>query len=398
MVVDGTTTSPEADYVAIFEGYVLQSVRRLLARVRRSGAALPDADQRQAQHTLSYALKFPVAWPEVRALLLAIAPKMEQAGQRDDWIPFLEQGLRQSQARGDAEAAAELELQLGILRWLQGKYDSARSHLRASANSFAGLHAPHDQARALNRLAYVARLQRRFEAAAQLAEKARRLAGDDASEQAYSAMVLGLVQLDRRNWPAAIARLQQALHLWEGRNDRRMIGLCLVNLGAALRPLKRYEEATELYRRALDVFEEINDPVNHALTQMNLGNVLLSRDRPAEAVSLYLASERVFHRLQDRLRLAQLYHNTGLCYRRLQQWPQAEEAYLSSIEHYQALGNVALLVEPMDGLGLVYLALGRQAAARETFEAALDQLEQIEGQPGYQRLFEMLTAHLQQVS
>jgi hypothetical protein len=62
------------------------------------------------------------------------------------------------------------------------------------------------------------------------------------------------------------------------------------------------------------------------------------------------------------------------------------------------VGDVALLVNTMDGLGVVYMAEGNYAEAKATFEVALNQLAQIEGQPSYDHLFEMISTHLQQAS
>ena len=175
MVVNIAAPPLLTDYPAIFRGYIVRNTQDILARVQQAGAILPPAEREQALHTLSYALKLPEAWPDTRTLLLTMAPKMEQAGYRDEWMPYLAQGIQQSQYLDDIEAEAALHLQLGMLYQLRGKYKEAHLHLVTSAEEFERLNARRNQVRALNRLAYVARLQRQFEEATRLVETVRRL-------------------------------------------------------------------------------------------------------------------------------------------------------------------------------------------------------------------------------
>ncbi|MCP4289822.1 MAG: hypothetical protein GY792_36285, partial [Gammaproteobacteria bacterium] len=83
MVVD-TMVAPQTDYPALFRAYVVRSMAQLRVELSEVGSILSADEQEQALHALSFALKLPEAWPETRALLLAIAPKMEQAGYRDE--------------------------------------------------------------------------------------------------------------------------------------------------------------------------------------------------------------------------------------------------------------------------------------------------------------------------
>ncbi len=388
----------ETDYLDIFKGYVIISTQRILTRVRQAENLLPANDEKQALHTLSYAFKLPKAWSDVRNLLLAMAPKMEQAGRRDAWMPYLEQGIHQSQKLGDEETAAELQLQLGVLYQLRSEYETARTHLEMSSKGFERLNAPRDQARALNRLAYVARFRRQFEEATRLVDTARRLLGEKDVELAYSFFVLGLVALDKRAWQEAVDFSSKALSLWEQTNDQRMMGRSLITLGAALLPLEEYQEAIDVCQKAIAIFEEIQDPVYKAIAQMHLGNVYLSLEQPLKAMELYLPAKRRFRQVQDQLRLAHINHNIGMAYLQLRQWEKAEEAYLLSIKKWELIGNIERLANSMNGLGLTYLAQSQFTKAQTVFEKALSQLTRIKNEPGYEHWFKILTAHLQQAS
>lgn len=384
------------DYPTIFRSYIIKSAQYILVKIQQFGPVLSSNDREQALHTLSYALKLPEAWTDTRALLLALAPKMEQAGYRDEWIPYLQEGIDQSRLFNDKEAEAELELQLGILYQLRGKYEVAHTQLEASAQKFEALNDIRNQARALNRLAYVARLQRKFEPATHLAEKAKILLTTEDSEGAYSYFVLGLVALDKRDWSNAIHFSKQAFNLWQRNNNKRMMGRSLMCQSVASEKMKQYEAATQASEQAISLFESIQDPFYKAASQMNLGNVYRALNLPAMALEIYQPAQKIFQQVQDLYSLAHIHHNMGMAYRQLQQWPKSEKAYRSSIRYQKEIGNVAWLVNAMDGLGLVYLAQNKYIEAKKTFEEALSWLTQIKGEPGHEHLLKMITTHLQE--
>lgn len=387
------SSSSLTDYLAIFRDHILRSIEYRVANIQRSEGLLSPDEQAHALHSLNYAFKLPEAWPTTRAVLLAMAPKMEQAGQHGEWITYLKQGIHQSQTLDDHETMAELHFQLGILYELQGNYDQARSQFEASEARSANL-----KARALNRLGYVARRCRQFEEATQFIGKALDLLEEHDIERAYSYLVLGTIALDKRAWEEAVKHFQQSLDLWKQANNRRMMALSLSNLGAAWRPLTKYQEAIEVYQQATTLFEEIGDPINQAVAQMNLGNVYLDLQKPDESLKLFGTAERVFRQAQEPLRLAKVYNNIGEAYRQMQQWAKAMETFELSIEHCQKIGNFVSLVNALDGLGLVYLSQGEFSKAESTFKRALNELAQFKHDPRYEDLYEMLIKHLQEAA
>lgn len=398
MAVSEVVRLPRSDYRALFETYTEKSVRRLLERARRVDTLLPVEERAQTVHTLDYALKLPAAWPATRELLLTIAPQMEQAGHRDEWLPYLEQGIELSRQIGDVAAAAELQLQMGLLYQLRSNYDAARRPLEASAKSFEMLNDPINQARALNRLAYVARLQRRFEEAISLIQTVFQLLKEDEPERAYSFYVLNLVALDRRDWPDAINFSKEAFRLWERENNRRMMGRSLISRGFALHRVKDYQAAITTYQQALTLFDDIQDIIYHSIVKMNLGNVYNDLDQPAEALNCFLPAEQVFRQVQDEQHGAMVYHNMGMAYHRLHQWGQAEKVYLLSLQKKKHLGNIASLINTMGELSATYLAQNQPEKAGLILKEALQWLAQIEGEPGYEFLREMIATHLRQAS
>lgn len=392
------TVIKSPNYPAIFHSGIMRATQHLLARIQQLASyLLPSKNVReQVLHTLTFALIWDDTWPVARDLLLQIASKMEQAGYRKEWMVYLEGGIEQSQKLGDVEAEAELRFHLGVLYQRLAQYDEARCQHEFSAAYFEKVGNSYHQARALNRLATVARRQQRFEEATELVQRALSLSQEGKEEIAYSYLVLGTIAFDQRDWQNAYDLLSKSLALWEESDNQRMIAWGLTNFGMVLSALKRYDEAIACYARAISLFEAIQDPAHLATARMNLGNVYLQLGRFTDALDLYLEAEPTFRRTQDRLRLAMVNNNKGMAYQKLEQWDKAKHAYLFSIELWRELGNIGLLVNVMDNLGLVYSNQGLYNEARVTFQDPLDKLAQIKHQHTYDYLFTMVSTHLQE--
>ncbi|MBV7331074.1 hypothetical protein KFU94_23120 [Chloroflexi bacterium TSY] len=141
-------------YRALFDKQIQQSLQEALAQVQAAKTIVPDPVRRYAWHILSYALRLPDAWPLARDLLLNIAPKMEQEGWRDEWIPYLEQGVEQSRVMQDHSTCAALCLQVGYLHYLRGRYAEARRVLTQSLSLFLQIDDLSGQTKAVNRLGW----------------------------------------------------------------------------------------------------------------------------------------------------------------------------------------------------------------------------------------------------
>lgn len=114
-------------YTDIFTSYILNGASQALAQVQQSAGQIPEDVRAQAWHLLDYALGVDPAWPQVRELLLALSPKMEMAGYRDEWLPFLQAGIERSIAQADRAVEARLELAVGQLLRLENRYNEAKT-------------------------------------------------------------------------------------------------------------------------------------------------------------------------------------------------------------------------------------------------------------------------------
>lgn len=367
----GSAPAGAPDYAALFQDHIGRSLARCLAAATAQVKLPAVRDREQALLTLSYALKMEQTWPAVRDLLLALAPAMEQAGHRDDWMPYLEEGIAVSQRLGDTRAEAELTWHLGVILERRSHYTAARDQFAASAARFSALADRRGQAKALNRMAFVACLQRESEEASRLAVITAELVPEDDSERGYCDFVWGHVALDTDDWQAAHDHFSRALDRWQNGAERRTVAWGLTNLGIAKRRLGDDAGAVAVYQQAIALFNEVEDPVHEAVARMNLGNVYLMAGDPQRALEHYLAAEPVFQLVQGTLRLATVYLNIGMAYRRLQQWSDAQRTLQASIALFEQLHLPASVANVTDELALTYQDQGLLAQAIAAFEQAL---------------------------
>jgi tetratricopeptide (TPR) repeat protein len=286
--------STNETYLTLFHDYIQSGLQQSLERVRAAEPLVTEPDRQQAWHLLSYAFGAETGWLSTRELLLELAPKMEQAGYREEWIPYLEQGIQQSQKVGDGIAEIEFKSQIGILYRLQNKFDFAHQWLTASAERSVELGETQRQACALNQLAYVACLRYSYIEASHLAKTALDLLVTDDPERAMSYFVLGMVAINCECWQEAEDYHRRSLKLREKQFDKRKIAWSLQNLGFALYGQQRFEEATVCYEQAIGISDEIQDPLNQAIMLMNLGNIYLQTRRFETALNHYAKAEAKF--------------------------------------------------------------------------------------------------------
>ena len=385
---------PDPDYPTLFKRYIVHSVQTTLASLPAEMAQNWEAARERALHVLGFGLAWAEAWPATRDLLLLLAPKMEQAGHRDDWLPYLERGVVLSRQQNDRRAEAELTLAVGELLRLRSKFALARAQVETSIALFTALGLAPRQAHALNELAFVAWQQHQYDEAETLAQSALLMLEENDPERATCFSRLGLVAIDRQQWAVAERYHRQAIQIRQAQGDQRKFAWSLQNLGYALRGQQKFSDAINSYEKAITILEDMQDIGNCANTRVNLGIVYWLAEQPRRALDEYTVAESILGKLHDIHNLAAVVNNKGLCYLALQEWKQAEDAFLSSIHLFQQIGDLNLRLNVLDGLGLAYLGQNQYDRARFTFQSALDELPQIAGTPMFDYLASVLPMHI----
>jgi len=385
-----------SNYSTTFHTYICRTIELALANVRATAGLLPDAVRKQALHVLSYALGLDAAWPVTRELLLVMAPKMEQAGHRTDWMPYLEQGITAGERLGDWPAVAEYQLQLGMLYRMISQFETAKAWLSRSVANFAqGADGP-NQARALNELAWVEHLQHHYAEATAHAEQALGLLPADHPERGMSYRVLGMIAIAQKKWQEAELLHHKALAIFEQENNQRRMAWGVQNLAYALRGQNKFKEAIDYYEKAAKILYDLQDKYNWITIQLNLGLAYLYVGQPELALSCLFKADDVARQLKATLQMAGICTNQGLAYLAIKDYQRAENAFRSAAELYIKVGDERWMLNAMDGLAMVYLAQKQFARAVEVLESALQDLPRIKDMPNYAYLFKSLNEHLQQ--
>lgn len=381
------------DYAALFRTYIQRSAHAVLTEARTIQTALSTDERDQALHTLQYALGTVDAWPDARELLKIIAPKLEQAGYREGFIPYLQQGIAQCAANDELAHQAELEQHLGSLLMVMGRMEEARQAFTSSAQHAAAAGDRHSEAAALNRWAYLDYLQQRYEDADNRLAAVERLGDEVDSEACYTAFVRGMMAMAQRDWSAAQTHLRAALAGWQQLGDPVRIARSLTNLANALRGAGQYAEAIELYQQAIAQMHALGDTANQAATRMNLGNAYNELGQPQQALEEYRLAEPVFRLTRDHLRLARVQLNMGIAQSRLAHWALAQELFTSAVEFYRKLGDARGAANALDALAEVLLAQQQWPAALAVVEQAWQELGDQRTQPGLAPLLADIEKH-----
>ena len=364
---------------SLFQTYIVRITESALEQIQVAGVALPsDEDRDLALNTLDYALKLPSAWPQTSDLLTALAPKMEQAGLRRDWMLVLDEGIRSSQKQGDLATEAELRLQKGILQQLLTDYDDACEQYQLSEFCFAALGDQRERARVWNRRAFLMRRRKELADAESYARSALKTFAEYDPERGYSLLVLGTIAYDRQCWDGAVSFFEQSLQLLKMGGNERFMAWVHTNLGLTLWRQEDLQEAESHLIHAITLFENIGDPIHQAVARMNLGNIYIALALPQQALDCYLQAEPIFRQSGDKQRQAMVYNNVGKSYRELGKSDDAISALQHSIKLWRPLNNPTRLANALDGLGLAYLEQSRYRSAQGVFQEMIELLPAIE--------------------
>ncbi|MEX1020485.1 MAG: tetratricopeptide repeat protein [Litorilinea sp.] len=385
------------EYGSIFESYVGRSLEMLARQLEQVEGLLAQELQARFWQTLEYGLRIRTAWPATRALLLAVAPKIEQTGTWDEWLPCLGKSIERSQAVDDKAAEAELRMHLGHLLFRVGEVETARHQLELAGHLFGQLGQMPRHAVALARLAQlVHRADGDAHAARDLAERALRMVTRSDLEAAYCHFVHGTLAGEELAVGEAAAALDEARRLAEQAGDRRLHALALLNLGRLYAQRTLYEPAETYYEWAIAAFVALEDPVNLAVAQMNLAIIYMESGKYNQALRRYDEAETTLRPLHDRRYLAMIYNNKGMVYTEMQDWARAEEAYLAACGLWRQLDEPVSLANVMDNLGELYMAQGAPRQAVATFADALALLHTGHfGSAEARRLGDEIAAHLE---
>ncbi len=145
--------------------------------------------------------------------------------------------------------------------------------------------------------------------------------------------------------------------------DSEAEGKVLCNLGSALRPMRRFDEAVDYYERAIVLMREAGWRVGEAKVLGNLAATYADADRIHEAVTVGLASLALFKELDDAWGQALCLSNLGNSYARLGQFEEALSSQSTALDLFRELKDLRGMARAVNGIGTALARLGRPREA-----------------------------------
>ena len=381
-----------------FRHNIIRAIQATLRRCRSDPSpTISEQIRAEALHVLEeYALNLPNAWPYTRELLLALAPKLAQAGYRNNWLATLHKGLQISQKQTDWDGIAWLHFYLGQLCRFSSRHQEAAEHLLRSRQLFAEQKNANQEAESLNELAYVRIRENLYADAVHLADQAMALVNEQTPQCAMSLSVLGLVAEHQARYQDAEHHHKAALEIRTQLNLAKERAWSLQNLGLALREQGRIQESTEFLQEALSLLEIVDDITHKAVVQMNLGANYDILGDSKRALSILDDAEQMLNMVLDDYNRAKLLTTKGLCYLSLSNYESAENAFTMSAELFQKFDLLGWELNALDGLAITFLRREWYERALVLLELIEAQLPAIQGTPAYRYLNKTLPRQIQQ--
>lgn len=388
---------PDEDYPALFRQHVLRSVQAVLVRTQRAAApGLSEAARTRIFAVLDYALHLSDAWPMVRELLRVLGPQFNLGGYWVQWLPYLEQGISAGENHQDSTTIAALSCDLGLLYQRLGKLDLAETHLTHAFTVAKSIQQPALLGLALQQLAEVERLRRRYTECNALLAEAEALFAPTDPAQAYGLFIRGKAAFDQHDLTTATAAFTEAKSLWQAERNQGRVALCIQNLGRIAAAYGEPLTAIPLYEQAIDLLIAVGDRSNLPVVQVNLGIAYHESQQEEEALALYQEAEANFQTMNDERYLAMVYNNFGVVYTALREWNRAEAYLQRGLALHQQVGDKKAWISTKGNLGILYLEQACYVQAIHTFQEALAELQTTTRDAEYERLWREITNYLTQ--
>ncbi len=386
----------EPSYYSLFEQYIAAGMEHSLQSVEADRYRVPEEVRVQAWHLLSFALRTPRAWPVTANLLLALSPKMQQAGFREQWLAYLEQGLLCSYAAGDHQSTAALQVEIGELLRHLGRLAEAKDYFGQALHTFESAGNLLQSAAAKVCLANLAILQEEWSLALEMCNEVLETVLEPHFVRARALFVAADASTYFHEDTEAEQLYSQSQTMWEVLGEPRWAALSLQNRAWLAGKRGDFALARSFYSQVLATFIELEALHGQAIVQMDLGIIEYFDNNFQAALILYQEAERIFRRLNDVRYLAMVCSNIALVFRSSQRWDEAETYYAESVRLLRELGGVLARINTDIGRGKLWLDRGNATKALAHFEQLLVELQQTESNAEHQRLYQEICEYRQQ--
>jgi len=296
-----------------------------------------------------------------------------------EWIAWLEAGLRAAQRLGNRKAEGNHLGNLGNAYLSLGEVERAIEFYQQALVIARQIGDRRGEGNSLGNLgnAYLSlgEVERAIEFYQQALVIARQI-GDRRGE-ANRLDGLGLAYADQGELRRAIEYHEQALAISREIGDRRDEGNSLGHLGNAYFRLGEARQAIEFYQQALVIARDIGHRRNEEAWLGNLGNAYLGLGEPRRAIEYHEQALAISREIGDRRGEGNSLGNLGLACTALGEPRRAIEYHEQALTISREIGDRRGEAADLGSLGLAYAALGEARRAIEYHEQGLAIARQI---------------------
>lgn len=162
---------------------------------------------------------------------------------------------------------------------------------------------------------------------------------------------LGDIALEQRKWEEAKNYHQQALQIFEERQDRYMQAGIYMKLGNGEHDQRKWEEAENYYQLALQIFEEYQNHYEQARVYEQFGIIASKLGEWERAENCYQWALQIFKEYNAKSEQAGVYHCLGNIASEQRKWEEAEN-------YYQLALQIRVEQDAHDEQAIIYHSLG----------------------------------------
>lgn len=188
---------------------------------------------------------------------------------------------------------------------------------------------------------------------------------------------LGRNAMERNTYPAAKEHLKQAISLFKGTDQRKLLADAVRQLGLTFRYQSDYATALEYLYQAMQIYQTLQDQSAIASAYNSIGIVLEKMGQYEEALKAHQQALNLHYQLGDSSSIASAIYNLGDLNRVLGDNTKALQYFLQSLELDIASGNVRNIAYSHNKLGYLYSDIGEFYKAAVHTQQALALFEQI---------------------
>ena len=185
----------------------------------------------------------------------------------------------------------------------------------------------------------------------------------------------------KNDYKLSIDWYQQALRLYQQKNENEKISLCLINIGFNYSLLNDFNEAISFYKQSLKISSG-KYPDKEGKAYFNYGLALSGLDKRDEALEKIKTASELFRKSDDIINLSIAYYNLG--------WIYCEKSlYQLSIENFKIadslkarIGDLKGRAKALNQIGNDYWRWGKYDNAIASYQAAIRIFDKINNSEG----------------